>query len=169
MWKSAALGLEKAGYRLTADLLRAASSKNTQSFYVGEGSYASNLIKNDKGITSVIKNVIRNESIQGKSKFSKKIDEYIIPLKNGDLGASLHRVSIDIKAKMLRDGKWNVDAIVSGTFDFTEKVAFWKKDSFLEKVLWAANDVAYFSQKADFTRPIKFKIQFNDTYKIWKD
>ena len=57
----------------------------------------------------------------------------------------------------------------SPTFDFTEFVKFWEKDTSIEKVLWAANDYAYFNQKAGYIKPIDVRVQFYDTYKIWRD
>lgn len=169
IWNSAALALEAAGYKLSGDLLRVAASKNGKTFYAGDGSYAANLVKKDEGIVNAIKDVIRSEAIKGKAKTSKKIDDYIIPLSNGDLGAALHRIEIDFDATRRKNGLWDVDVRVKDTFDFTEFIKFWEKETMVEKVLWAANDYAYFNQKAGYIKPIAVQIQFYDTYKIWRD
>ena len=83
----------------------------------GRGSFC---YKN-KGLNDFIKSTIEEYAEKQKSKNpSIPTVSYRIPLSNGDLGASLHNIDIDIDARRGRDGKWNAEVKVSDDFDFTQ-------------------------------------------------
>ena len=121
LWKIGAAVLDKAGYHLSSDLLELAASGKGNKYIANEGSYASNLLKNDKGLNDFIKSkILKCAEEQKSTKPSIEPLTYEIPLENGDLGAALHNVKIAVDARKGRDGKWNAEVKVTDTFDFTE-------------------------------------------------
>ena len=130
-----------------------------------EGSYASNLLKNDKGLNDFVKSKIEEYAKKYKSPHLLIKDEsYEIPLGNGDLGASLHYIDIDIDARRGRDGKWNAVVKVSDDFDFTELKNPFKQDSFKEGSLWFANDMATISSKMGLLDEVGVEITYSKKY-----
>ena len=151
-WKAGGLVLDVAGYDLSSDLLKLASSGSGNKYVANEGSYASNskieeYAKTDKSPHLLIKD-----------------ESYEIPLGNGDLGASLHNIDIDIDARRGRDGKWNAVVKVSDDFDFTELKNPFKQDSFKEGSLWFANDMATISSKMGLLDEVGVEITYSKKY-----
>ncbi len=58
IWKSGAVVLDKTGYHLSSDLIKLAASGSGNKYVAKEGSYASNLLKNNKGLNDFVKSVI---------------------------------------------------------------------------------------------------------------
>ena len=58
IWKGIAAGMKAVGYELTADLLSLAASGSGNIYEKTSGSYASNLLKNDKGISQKVNDII---------------------------------------------------------------------------------------------------------------
>ena len=164
-WKAGGLVLDVAGYDLSSDLLKLASSGSGNKYVANEGSYASNLLKNDKGLNDFVKSKIEEYAKKYKSPHLLIKDEsYEIPLGNGDLGASLHNIDIDIDARRGRDGKWNAVVKVSDDFDFTELKNPFKQDSFKEGSLWFANDMATISSKMGLLDEVGVEITYSKKY-----
>ena len=157
--------MDVAGYDLSSDLLKLASSGSGNKYVANEGSYASNLLKNDKGLNDFVKSKIEEYAKKYKSPHLLIKDEsYEIPLGNGDLGASLHNIDIDIDARRGRDGKWNAVVKVSDDFDFTELKNPFKQDSFKEGSLWFANDMATISSKMGLLDEVGVEITYSKKY-----
>ncbi len=164
-WKEGALALDLAGYHLTSDLLKLAASGSGNKYIAKEGSYASNLLKNDKGLNDFVKSKIEEYVKKHKSPHLLITDEsYEIPLGNGDLGAALHIVDIDIDARRGRDGKWNAMVKVTDKFDFTEWVTPINQGSLKKNFLWAANDVAMISSELGLLDPVGVEINYTKKY-----
>lgn len=165
IWKTGAFVLDKAGYDLSSELLKLAASGSGNKYVAKEGSYASNLLKNDKGLNEFIKSVIW-EYGESKNNPNPSIETqtYIIPLENGDLGAALHKVSVDIDAKKGSDGKWNANVKVTDKFDFTELVNPFNKGSLKKNFLWLANDLAAIDSKFGFLDEVGVEITYNKKY-----
>jgi len=164
-WKTGDLALDTAGYFLSSDLLKLAASGSGNKYVANEGSYASNLLKNDKGLNDFVKSKIEEYAKKHKSPHLLIKDEsYEIPLGNGDLGASLHNIDIDIDARRGRDGKWNAVVKVSDDFDFTELKNPFKQDSFKEGSLWFANDMATISSKMGLLDEVGVEITYSKKY-----
>ncbi len=99
IWKSGASILDKVGYYLTSDLLKLAASGSGNTYKTKEGSYASDFLKNDKGLNKKVKSIIQEYGTnKGKSYISVSKIPYELPLGNGDLGAALHWVNIQVNA-----------------------------------------------------------------------
>lgn len=164
-WKTGALALDTAGYFLSSGLLKLAASGSGNKYVAKEGSYASELLKNDKGLNDFIKSKIEEYAKKYKSPHLLIKDEsYEIPLGNGDLGASLHNIDIDIDARRGRDGKWNAEVKVRDDFDFTEWVDPFDQDSIKEGVLWFANDVATASSELGLLDEVGVEITYSKKY-----
>ena len=164
-WKTGATVLDKAGYHLSSDLLKLAASGSGNKYVAKEGSYASNLLKNDKGLNDFIESEIRKNAKKHKSPIlSIPNVSYEIPLGNGDLGAALHNINIDIDARRGRDGKWNAEVKVRDDFDFTEWVDPFDQDSIKEGVLWFANDVATASSELGLLDEVGVEITYSKKY-----
>ena len=164
-WKEGALTLDLAGYHLSSDLLKLAASGSGNKYIAKEGSYASNLLKNDKGINNFIKSKIREYAEKQKSPHpSIPILSYEIPLGNGDLGAALHIVDIDIDARRGRDGKWNAMVKVTDDFDFTEWVTPINQGSLIKNFLWGANDAAMVSSELGLLDTVGIEITYTKKY-----
>ena len=89
---------------------------------------------------------------------------YEIPLGNGDLGASLHNIDIDIDARRGRDGKWNAEVKVTDKFDFTRIVNPHEQESTKEGFLWMANDIATISSKMGLLDEVGVEITYSKKY-----
>ena len=164
-WKAGTLALDMAGYYLSSDLMKLAASGSGNKYVAKEGSYASNLLKNDKGLNDFIESEIRKNAKKHKSSILSISDvSYEIPLGNGDLGAALHNVDIDIDARRGRDGKWNAEVKVTDKFDFTQWVNPFKQDSIKEGFLWAANDVAMASSELGLLDEVGVEITYSKKY-----
>ena len=165
IWKTGAVVLDKAGYDLSSDLLKLAASGSGNKYVAKEGSYASNLLKNDKGLNDFVKSKIWEEG-ELKNNPNPTIDTqtYIIPLENGDLGAALHKVYVDINAKKNSYGKWNAKVKITDKFDFTELVIPINKGSLKNNFLWAANDAATISSGLGFLDLVNVEIIYNQKY-----
>ncbi len=164
-WKTGTLVLDMAGYHLSSDLMKLAASGSGNKYVAKEGSYASNLLKNDKGLNDFVKSKIEEYAKKYKSPHLLIKDEsYEIPLGNGDLGAALHIVDIDIDARRGRDGKWNAMVKVSDDFDFTEFKNPFKQDSVKKGFLWAANDVAMASSELGLLDEVGVEITYSKKY-----
>ena len=124
-----------AGYHLSSDLMKLAASGSGNKYVAKEGSYASNLLKNDKGLNDFVKSKIEEYAKKYKSPHLLIKDEsYEIPLGNGDLGAALHIVDIDIDARRGSDGKWDAAVKVTDKFDFTQWVNPFNQGSIKKRV-----------------------------------
>ena len=164
-WETGALALDTAGYFLSSDLLKLAASGSGNKYVANEGSYASNLLKNDKGLNDFVKSKIEEYAEKYKSPHLLIKDKtYEIPLGNGDLGAALHNVSIDIDARRGRDGKWNAEVKVSDDFDFTEWVNPINQGSLKKNFLWAANDAAMISSELGLLDEVGVEITYSKKY-----
>lgn len=164
-WKAGTLALDMAGYHLSSDLMKLAASGSGNKYVAKEGSYASELLKNDKGLNDFIKSTIEEYAKKHKSPILYISDlTYEIPLGNGDLGAALHKIYIDIDARRGRDGKWNAEVKVSDDFDFTEWVDPFEQDSIKEGVLWFANDVATASSELGLLDEVGVEITYSKKY-----
>lgn len=165
IWKGIAAGMKAVGYELTADLLSLAASGSGNIYEKTSGSYASNLLKNDKGISQKVNDIIwERGTSQGKRYISTEPISYEIPLGNGDLGAALHIVDIQVDAIQQNNGVWYANVTVTDTFDFTECVNPFKQDSIVRGILWAANDIAYYDTKWGLLDSVDVKIKFSDFY-----
>ena len=121
IWKGIAVGMSAMGWQLTADLLWLAASGSGNTYTATADSYASNLAKNDAGINKFVNDVIwAYGTSQNNSNPVIPTQSYEIPLSNGDLGAALHNVYVDIKASRGLDGVWTATVTLTDTFDFTE-------------------------------------------------
>ena len=165
VWKGIAAGMKAVGYELTADLLSLAASGSGNIYEKTSGSYASNLLKNDKGISQKVNDIIwERGTSQGKRYISTEPIWYKIPLGNGDLGAALHNVNIQVDAIQQNNGVWYANVTVTDKFDFTEFVNPLSQDSVVKGILWAANDIAYFDTKWGLLDSVDVKIKFSDFY-----
>ncbi len=165
IWKGIAAGMKVVGYELTADLLSLAASGSGNIYEKTSGSYASNLLKNDKGISQKVNDIIwERGTSQGKRYISTEPIWYKIPLGNGDLGAGLHNVNIQVDAIQQNNGVWYANVTVTDKFDFTEFVNPLSQDSVVKGILWAANDIAYFDTKWGLLDSVDVKIRFSDFY-----
>ncbi len=145
IWKCIALGVSAYGWQLTADLLWLAANGSGNTYTREDGSYAAELLKNDLELNKYIRDLI---GLYGKSQNKEHInitgESFEIPLNNGDLGAALHNIKLDIDAYRNQDNSWTATVKVSDTFDFTEFKNPFKQGTILKGLLWAANDIAYF-------------------------
>ncbi len=165
VWKTGALALDLAGYHLSSDLLKLAASGSGNKYIAEEGSYASNLLKNDRGINDFIKNEILKCAKEQKTPIVLiPKATYKIPLGNGDLGASLHNVDININARRGRDGKWNAIIKVTDKFDFTEIVNPHEQGSIKEGFLWMANDFATISSELSLLDVVDVEINYTKKF-----
>lgn len=165
IWKGIAVGVSAVGWQLTADLLWLAASGSGNTFTATAGSYASNLAKNDTGINKKVNNIIWDYGTsQGKTYISTPKISYEIPLSNGDLGAALHWVSIQVNASQQADGSWYANVTITDTFDFTEFKNPFKQGSVVKGLLWLANDVAYFDTEWGLLDPVGVTIKYNKYY-----
>ncbi len=165
IWKGIAAGMKAVGYELTADLLSLAASGSGNIYEKTSGSYASNLLKNDKGISQKVNDIIwERGTSQGKRYISTEPIWYKIPLGNGDLGAALHNVNIQVDAIQQNNGVWYANVTVTDKFDFTEFVNPLSQDSVVKGILWAANDIAYFDTKWGLLDSVDVKIKFSNFY-----
>ena len=163
--KMGAVVLDKAGYDLSSDLLKLAASGSGNKYVAKEGSYASNLLKNDKGLNEFIRNTIEEQAKKQKSSnLTIPTVTYEIPLGNGDIGAALHNVRVDIKANKENDGKWKAKVKVKDDFDFTEFKNPFKQKSFKEGFLWLANDVATASSELGLLDEVGVEITYSKKY-----
>ena len=164
-WKAGTLALDMAGYDLSSNLLKLAANGSGNKYVAKEGSYASNLLKNDKGLNDFVKSTIEEYAEKQKSPNpSIPTVSYEIPLGNGDLGAALHNVDIDIDAKRERDGKWNTEVKVTDKFDFTQWVTPINQGSLKNNFLWAANDAAMISSKLGLLDEVGVEITYTQKY-----
>ncbi len=165
IWKSGALVLDKVGYHLSSDLLELAASGSGNKYIAKEGSYASNLLKEDKGLNDFVKSVIwEHGEDKNNPKPSIPTQSYVIPLNNGDSGAALHKIDIDINATKNSSGVWNAKVKVTDEFDFTEWVWPINQGSFKNNVLWAANDLAYLDSSMGFLDMVRVEITYSKEY-----
>ena len=165
IWKTGAVVLDKAGYELSGNLLKLAASGSGNKYVAKEGSYASNLLKNDKGLNEFVKSKIEKYAKKQKSPNPTiPTVSYEIPLGNGDIGAALHNVELDIKANKDIDGKWKAEVKVKDDFDFTEFKNPFKQDSVTEGFLWAANDLAYWDSNLGILDPVGVEITYTKKY-----
>ncbi len=165
IWKGIAVGISAVGWQLTADLLWLAASGSGNTFTATAGSYASNLAKNDSGINKKVNNIIWDYGTsQGKTYISTPKISYEIPLSNGDLGAALHWVSIQVNASRQNDGSWYANVTITDTFDFTEFKNPFKQGSVVKGLLWLANDIAYFDTEWGLLDPVGVTIKYNKYY-----
>ena len=157
--------LDLAGYHLSSDLMKLAASGSGNKYVAKEGSYASELLKNDKGLNDFIKSTIEEYAEKQKSPTpSIPTVSYKIPLSNGDLGAALHVVDVDIDARRGRDGKWNAKVKVTDKFDFTRIVNPHEQESTKESFLWMANDIATISSKMGLLDEVGVEITYSKKY-----
>ncbi len=165
IWKGIALGVRAVGWELSADLLWLAASGPGNNYQAPEGSYASNLAKNDVGINQFVNDLIwEYGTSRDDSNPTIPTSSYEIPLSNGDLGAALHNVKVDITANRTNSGDWIATVTLSDTFDFTEFKNPFKQGSFLRGFLWAANDIAYFDTEWELLDPVDVKITYTKRF-----
>ena len=164
-WKAGTLALDMAGYHLSSDLIKLAASGSGNKYVAKEGSYASNLLKNDKGLNKFVKSIIWEQGeLKNNPNPTIETQTYKIPLENGDLGAALHKVYVDIDAKRGKDGKWNAKIKVTDKFDFTDFVIPIKQGSLKKDFLWLANDVAMISSGLRLLDMVEVEITYNQKY-----
>ncbi len=164
-WKGIALGVSAVGWKLSADLLRLAASGSGNTYTATSGSYASNLAKNDTGINKKVNDIIWDYGTsRGKNYISTPKISYEIPLGNGDLGAALHWVDIQVKATRRKNGSWYANVTITDDFDFTEFKNPFTQGSVLKGMLWAANDIAYFDTKWGLLDNVGVVIKYNRNY-----
>ena len=89
---------------------------------------------------------------------------YEIPLENGDIGAALHNVKLDVKASRDADGKWTAKVKVRDDFDFTELKNPFNQGSIKKGFLWAANDLALIDSKLGMLDPVGVEITYTKKY-----
>ena len=165
IWKTGAVVLDKAGYDLSSDLLKLAASGSGNKYVAKEGSYASNLLKNDKGLNEFIKSKIEEYAEKQKSSNPTiPTVTYEIPLGNGDIGAALHNVRVDIKANKDNDGKWKAKVKVKDDFDFTEFKNPFNQGSLKKNFLWLANDLALVDSKLGILDTVGVEITYTKKY-----
>ena len=162
-WHAISWGLKKAGYKLTASLLNQAADGKDLTYTVRDGTYASELCRNDKGIQeSIAKNIMG--IAPDRTGHVRTSWTYEIPLSNGDLGAALHNVTIIFdgipKGNILR-----ATVTITDTFDFTELKNPLTQGSILKGLLWLANDIAYCDSKWGLLDPVNVSISFNEEYR----
>ena len=58
------------------------------------------------------------------------------------------------------DGTWNLEFKLTDKYDFTEFVKFWELEGTWEKLGWAINDLAHWSQKLGAITPFDVEIRF---------
>ena len=165
IWKSAALAASAIGWQLTADLLWLAASGSGNVYSVSDGSYASELAKNDKGISQKVNDLIWEYGTStGKDYISTPKRDYEIPLSNGDLGAALHNVSIQVVAIRTKTWSWYATVTITDTFDFTEFKNPFKQGSIIKGLLWAVNDIAYKDTEWGLLDSVPVVIKYNNWY-----
>ena len=172
LWKKVAQGFKRYKYELTGRLLElSASGQANPAFYASDGTYAANLLRNNKELRSEINNRIYNEATKiGASTVYLK-GEYKFNTGDGDLGAALHKINYTVNGRLV-NGKWRVSINLRDTFDFTEFVnplIRAEKENGMGKyfkgvILWSGNDVAYLDQKLDVLKPVSVHIQYTDTF-----
>ncbi|MBR0278111.1 MAG: hypothetical protein IJQ50_06605 [Clostridia bacterium] len=168
IWKTGAKVLDIYGWHMASDLLTLAASGKGHKYIVDEGSYASNLLKNDKGINKCVNDAIWE---YGTSKGNKnpKIPPivYTVPLTNGDLGASLHKITLYIDAKQNKNGTWTAKVKATDNYDFTEKKSLQKileEEGLKSKFLWLSNDIAVKDTELGFLDNVEVEISFKNNY-----
>ena len=154
--------LRVAGYNLTANLLDQAADGNNLSYIAGEGSYASELCKGDADIKQAIETEIAGQKPDSKGIVRSDFG-YTIPLGNGDLGASLHRVVISVDGRATGNNL-HATITITDTFDYTEFVNPFNQSSLIEGILWAANDIAYIDTKWGLLDPVSVKISYVEEF-----
>ena len=165
IWKGVSQGVSAYGWQLSADLLYLAASGSGNRYVASEGSYASNLAKNDVGLNNFVNDVIgAYGTSRNISNPSIPTQTYEIPLSNGDLGAALHNVYVDIKANRNVNGSWTAVITITDTFDFTELKNPLKQDSVGKGLLWAANDIAYLDSEWGLLNPVSVTITYIKNY-----
>ena len=165
IWKTGAVVLDKAGYELSGDLLKLAANGSGNKYVAKEGSYASNLLKNDKGLNDFVKKQIwKYGESKNNTKPSIPTESHVIPLGNGDLGAALHKVDVDIDAEKNSYGKWNAKVKVTDKFDFTEFVLPINHGSLKNDFLWLANDFATVDSKLGLLDELRVEITYDQEY-----
>ena len=165
IWKCISIGVSAYGWQLSADLIWQAASGSGNKYIASEGSYASNLAKNDKGLNKFVNDVIWTYGTSRNiSNPSIPTQTYEIPLSNGDLGVALHNVYVDINAGRNRNGSWTATVTITDTFDFTELKNPLKQGSVGKGLLWAANDIAYFDSEWGLLDPVAVTITYRRNY-----
>ena len=154
--------LDKAGYTLTANLLSQSADGEDLAYIAGNGSYASEMCRNDVGIQQSVNTEIaklrpdRNGRVNGSW-------SYTIPLSNGDLGAALHVVTISVDGRV--DGTTlHATVTITDTFDFTELKNPLTQGSVINGLLWLANDIAYFDSEWGLLDPVSVTIRYEEDY-----
>lgn len=159
--KIISMGADAYGFKLSAYLLWLAASGKGNKYISKDGEYASELAKNDEGLNKFVMGKIW-EFGESKNDNTPHIppDSYKIPLSNGDLGAALHNVDVNIIAHKKNNGIWNATVILADKFNFTEFVnPIGKKP--LSSILWAANDIAFLDSKLGFLDSVDVEISYN--------
>ena len=165
IWKGIAKGVDIYGWHLSAELLRLSASGSGHTYIATSGDYASNLAKNDYGINKFVNDTIWSYgSSKNNSNPTIPTQSYEIPLSNGDLGAALHNVNIDISAKRNRDGSWFAIVTITDTFDFTQFKNPFRQGSVLKGFLWTANDIAYYDTEWGLLDPVGVNITYGKIY-----
>lgn len=165
IWKGIAKGVDIYGWHLSAELLRLSASGSGHTYIATSGDYASNLAKNDYGINKKVNDIIWDYGTStGNRYISTPKISYEIPLGNGDLGAALHWVSIQVNASQQRNGSWSANVTITDDFDFTEFKNPFKQGSILKGFLWAANDIAYIDTEWGLLDNVKVIIKYSNYY-----
>ena len=165
IWKGIAKGVDIYGWHLSAELLRLSASGSGHTYTATSGDYASNLAKNDYGINKKVNDLIWDYGTSiGNKRISTPNKVYEIPLGNGDLGAALHNVYIQVDATQNKQGTWQANVTITDTFDFTEFKNPFKQGSILKGFLWAANDIAYFDTEWGLLDSVNVVIKYSNSY-----
>ena len=165
IWKGIAKGVDIYGWHLSAELLRLAASGSGNTYTAAPGDYASDLAKNDYGINKKVNNIIWDYGTSTGNRYIRtpKIS-YEIPLGNGDLGAALHWINIQVNASQQGNGSWLANVTITDDFDFTEFKNPIKQGSILKGFLWAANDIAYIDTEWGLLDNVKVIIEYSNSY-----
>ena len=165
IWKGIAKGVDIYGWHLSAELLRLSASGNSHTYSAASGDYASNLAKNDYGINKKVNDIIWDYGTStGNRYISTPQISYEIPLGNGDLGAALHWVNIQVNASQQSNGFWLANITITDDFDFTEFKNPFMQGSVLKGFLWAANDIAYIDTEWGLLDNVKVDIKYSNSY-----
>ena len=166
MWNLAADGLRAInGWNLAADLIDlSVEGSDNNIFYARDGSYASELVKNDEYIRKFINDQLYT---RGTSKNLTYVNFYVsfeIPLNDGELGAFLHNVGLTISAYKNDQNRWVTQVTLTDTYDYTELKNPFAQDSLKKAFLWAANDVAYLDEYLGVVNPVGVNIKFTSIF-----
>lgn len=166
MWNLAADGLRATcGWNLAADLIDlSVEGSSNNIFYARDGSYASELVKNDSGIRKFINDQLYTRGTSKNLTYVNFYVSYEIPLNNGELGAFLHNVGFTVSAYKNDENRWVAQVTLTDIYDYTELKNPFAQDSLKKAFLWAANDAAYLDEYLGVINPVGVNIKFTSVF-----